>query len=95
MDLEDDDGWLNRMTPDERQSFLAGSQTFFALQEELKSTSHAATLERSIVDSEDPAQAREYWRALANHNFRMAELHNGIADAMARMARALDRQAGI
>lgn len=92
--VTDDDGWLARMSGEERARFLAETQRFLVLHAELKSVGEAAVLERAVVDPQDPVQARAYWTALSAHFARLANAHGELAEVTASMATALDSQYG-
>lgn len=86
-----DAGWLSRMTAEDRDRFTTATAQFLALQEEIRSVSGVAVLEHSLVDDADLSQARDYWRSIAAHYARLAELHRGVAQATATMAEITDR----
>jgi uncharacterized protein (DUF1810 family) len=85
-----DDGWLARMSAEERRRFTESTRRLFALHGQVKSVSEAAMLERVVVDAVDPVEARAYWRALSGHYRELTDLHRELADVTAAMAATLD-----
>jgi hypothetical protein len=92
--MADDDNWLSRMGPREREVFTSGTRRFFELHARLKATGEAAALERAVVDAADPVEVRAYWQALSGHFRRMARANDELADITAEMAAVLDGHAG-